>query len=84
MLALVARRSDGGVEIDVSDEGPGFPTEFATHAFERFARADRARTSEGVGLGLAIVEAIAEAHGGRAAVLDRAPTTLRIWLPTAL
>ena len=82
-IALVARRSVGGIEIDVSDEGPGFPPEFVAHAFERFARSDRTRTSQGVGLGLAIVQAIAEAHGGSAVILGTVPTTLRIWLPTA-
>jgi two-component system OmpR family sensor kinase len=80
-IVLVARPSPGGTEIDVSDEGPGFPPEFAAHAFERFARGDRAR--EGVGLGLAIVEAITKAHGGTAMVVSTAPTTLRIWLPAA-
>jgi two-component system OmpR family sensor kinase len=82
-IVLVARRSVGGIEIDVTDDGPGFPPQFAAHAFERFARGDRTRTSQGVGLGLAIVQAIAEAHGGNAVVLGTAPTTLRIWLPTA-
>jgi len=82
-IVLVARSSAGGVEIDVSDEGPGFPPDFVAHAFARFARGDRARSSEGVGLGLAIVQAIAHAHGGTVAVLGTAPTTLRIWLPSA-
>ena len=82
-IVLVARSSAGGIEIDVSDEGVGFPPDLAARAFERFARGDRTRTNEGIGLGLAIVQAIAEAHGGRAAVLVTAPTTLRIWLPNA-
>ena len=82
-VALVARSSLGGIEIDVSDEGPGFAPDFAAHAFERFARGERARGGEGVGLGLAIVQAIAEAHGGGAVVVGLAPTTLRIWLPVA-
>lgn len=55
-----------GVHIEVSDHGPGFPEDFLPHAFERFRRADaaRARHDGGAGLGLAIVAAIAEAHGG--------------------
>jgi signal transduction histidine kinase len=48
----------------VEDEGPGFPPEFLPHAFERFARAEDARTGGTAGLGLAIVDAIARAHGG--------------------
>ena len=54
--------------IEVSDSGPGFPPEFLPHAFERFRRPDsgRARSQGGAGLGLAIVQAIALAHGGRA------------------
>jgi len=83
-IMLVGRGAAGGLEIDVADEGPGFPPHLAARAFERFARGDRARTGEGVGLGLAIVQAIAEAHGGRATVVDIAPTTLRIWLPSAV
>ncbi len=48
----------------VSDEGPGFPPDFAPRAFERFSRADEARSGGGAGLGLAIVAAVARAHGG--------------------
>jgi len=58
----------GQVEVHVTDEGPGFPPEFLALAFERFTRPDsgRARSDGGAGLGLAIVSAIAGAHGGRA------------------
>jgi len=54
--------------IEVRDRGPGFPRDFLPHAFERFRRPgqDRARSAGGAGLGLAIVQAIALAHGGRA------------------
>ena len=55
---------DGRVVLHVRDDGPGFPTEFLPHAFERFSRADAGRTGAGAGLGLAIVDTIATAHGG--------------------
>ena len=56
----------------VHDDGPGFPSGLVDHAFERFARADEARTSTGgVGLGLALVEAIVSAHGGRVTLASR-------------
>jgi len=52
--------------LSVADSGPGFPPEFLAQAFEPFSRADAGRTREegGAGLGLAIVQAVAEAHGG--------------------
>jgi len=59
---------DGLVELHVTDEGSGFPPEFLGRAFERFARADEARTRGSSGLGLSIVRVIAEAHGGSAHV----------------
>ena len=55
-----------GVTIHVEDGGPGFPSGFIDHAFERFSRADPARNAGGSGLGLAIVDVIARAHGGTA------------------
>jgi signal transduction histidine kinase len=60
----------GEVAIEIADEGCGVPPDALGEIFHRFARADAARTRVrgGVGLGLAIVEAIAEAHGGRCAV----------------
>jgi signal transduction histidine kinase len=66
-----ARREDGTVELHVEDDGPGIPPQFAEHAFERFTRADDARGGEGAGLGLAIVAAIARAHGGDAGLSQR-------------
>src|SRR5207237_8399397 len=77
-IRLSAIRSGDSVELHVSDEGPGFPPEFAEHAFERFARAEESRTSSGAGLGLAIVAAVAEAHGGSAAVGEGAVVSIRV------
>ena len=63
-IQLSARRAPGVVEFAVRDAGPGLPESFAARAFERFTRADAARSGPGAGLGLAIVDLIARAHGG--------------------
>src|SRR5207237_8283739 len=57
---------DGGARLEVSDEGPGIPDSEAARVFERFYRADSARSSSdgGAGLGLAIARWIVELHGG--------------------
>jgi signal transduction histidine kinase len=67
-VTLGATRVDGRVEMHVTDEGGGFPPEFAGHAFDRFSRADDARSGGGSGLGLAIVALVADAHGGEAGI----------------
>ena len=56
--------------IVVEDSGPGIPPDELERVFERFFRADpsRSRASGGVGLGLSIVAAVADAHGGSATV----------------
>ena len=60
----------GEIVIEVRDEGCGVPSSALERIFDRFARADAARTRSagGVGLGLAIVDAIAKGHGGRCTV----------------
>jgi two-component system, OmpR family, sensor kinase len=65
-VRLEAARRDGEVELRVADEGPGFAPELMPVAFDRFTRRDEARGDGAAGLGLAIVAAIARAHGGSA------------------
>ncbi len=63
----------GGVQLTVADNGEGIAPEHLPHIFERFYRADRPRSRSrgGIGLGLAIVEATVEAHGGSIDVESR-------------
>jgi two-component system OmpR family sensor kinase len=79
------RRVDGTAEIAVSDAGPGLDDVQLTQVFERFYRADssRSRASGGVGLGLSIVAAVTEAHGGRVSASSGpgAGAVFRIELP---
>jgi signal transduction histidine kinase len=69
-IVLRAYAAGGEIVIEVADEGCGVPPEALDRIFDRFARADGARTRAqgGVGLGLSIADAIAKAHGGRCTV----------------
>jgi signal transduction histidine kinase len=66
VIALSARAAGHDLVIEVADEGCGLPTDALELIFDRFARADsaRSRAEGGAGLGLAIVDAVARAHGG--------------------
>jgi signal transduction histidine kinase len=70
-VRLEAAEQDGTLVLRVGDDGAGFPPAFIDRAFERFSRADRSRETAGVGLGLAIVAAIANAHGGTTGASNR-------------
>lgn len=59
------RRSSGDVEFSVTDNGPGVPDGDRERVLQRFVRLDNSRTEPGSGLGLSLVTAVAEAHGGR-------------------
>jgi heavy metal sensor kinase len=64
-IAVSAGRGpDGMLSVTVADTGSGIPAEHVPHVFDRFYRADPARTTDGAGLGLAIALEIARAHGG--------------------
>jgi two-component system sensor histidine kinase KdpD len=66
-ITVAAGRWDGGVQIRISDQGPGVPAEQRERVFEPFVRGEG---SSGTGLGLAISRAIVEGHGGRIRIAD--------------
>jgi signal transduction histidine kinase len=80
----VAERGEFAV-LEVGDDGPGIPVEEQALVFDRFARASGAaeRAVPGAGLGLTVVKAIVEGHGGEIGVLSApgAGTTMRVALP---
>jgi two-component system, OmpR family, sensor kinase len=82
VMAGVGKTPEGAAVVTVTDDGGGIPPEFVDQVFARFARADAARAATGhreaasaaegtSGLGLSIVESIAEAHGGRITVTSQ-------------
>jgi two-component system OmpR family sensor kinase len=88
-VIVLASRADGSdLDIEVRDDGPGFPADFLPDAFERFRRPDsgRSRGDGGAGLGLAIVRAIAGAHGGVVTASNRPSggAVIRLHLPGAI
>ncbi|MEC3848941.1 ATP-binding protein [Bacillus velezensis] len=83
---IAAQTVKDGLKIDIKDSGSGIPEEDLPFIFERFYKADKARTRgrAGTGLGLAIVKNIVEAHGGSIAVhssIDKG-TTFTFYIPT--
>lgn len=86
-IQVTARVADGGVEIDVTDNGPGIPPAQLEHIFERFVRGDAGLTQRvgGTGLGLAISKSLVELHGGTImvdSVVGRG-STFKVLLPAA-
>jgi two-component system OmpR family sensor kinase len=79
-VELAAEERNGLVELHVRDEGEGFSAAFRPRAFDRFSRADEARSRGGSGLGLSIVELVARAHGGDAGIGERPQGGADVWL----
>ena len=83
-VVLAAGRANGSLELHVVDEGRGFPEAFLERAFERFSRADEARSGGGTGLGLAIVATVASAHDGSAHAGNRPAGGADVWIEIPL
>nr|WP_297389895.1 response regulator [uncultured Roseateles sp.] len=87
-ITLTLRAADGGVRVEVRDEGQGIAPEFLPHVFDRFTQSDAASSRQhgGLGLGLAIVKSLVEAHGGWVEVHSEGRgrgAAFRFWLPGA-
>jgi two-component system sensor histidine kinase FlrB len=80
-VTLSVREHDHCVDLLVSDDGPGIPEDVIDRVFDPFFTT----RSSGTGLGLAVVQSVAQGHGGEATVLETSPagTTLRLRLPQA-
>jgi len=88
LVRVDVKPQPASVVISVADDGPGFPPELLPSVFDRFTRSDTARGREagGAGLGLAIVAALAQAHGGRVEASNSGPlggAVVTVTIPSA-
>jgi signal transduction histidine kinase len=79
-VEIFAEAKNGTVELHVADHGAGFDESFLSRAFDRFSRADEARGRAGAGLGLSIVQLIADVHGGSVGAANRPNGGADVWL----
>ena len=82
-IQIALFRYDANFEVAVSDNGSGIPAEHLPRVFDRFYRAESSRSSDGAGLGLALVKSIVELHSGSASI-ESSPgrgTTVRLMFP---
>ena len=80
-VKITVRTGDSAAELIIEDDGPGFPPALRPHVLERFVKGPH---SQGHGLGLAFVNAVAQAHGGSVQVSDRPGGGARIALAMPL
>ncbi|MEA1050828.1 ATP-binding protein [Lamprobacter modestohalophilus] len=81
-IRLHAECSETHVELSVTDEGPGIPPELRDKVLQRFFRIDESRAAPGHGLGLSLVQAVAQLHGAALSLEDAAPgLRVRLRLP---
>jgi signal transduction histidine kinase len=84
-VELSGERRGDRIRLAVRDSGPGIPEEHLSHVFDRFYKADPSRSHPGSGLGLSIVRAIIQRHGGSVSA-QNAPAggaLFEIWLPVS-
>lgn len=79
-IAMSLATSEAGAEIAVEDSGCGIAPEHISRIFDRFYRVDPSRSSEGTGLGLALVKSIADLHGGTVSVTSEVGRGTRVTL----
>jgi signal transduction histidine kinase len=72
-VAVILTASENGATIEVTDNGPGVPSDQRDKVFERFYRLDPSRSSPGSGLGLSLVSAVLRLHNGQVQLRDNAP-----------
>ncbi len=82
-VEITAQEKDSNVVISFSDNGVGIPSEDLPRIFDRLYRGDKSRSQKGLGLGLCMVKAVVEAHGGtvEAESVEGKGTIIRIFLP---
>jgi signal transduction histidine kinase len=78
IVTLGAAMHPDRVDLSVRDQGPGIPLDDRDRATERFFRGEAARHTPGAGLGLALVQAVAQLHGGTLSLRDADPGLLAV------
>ena len=84
MTFRTRQTASGDIEFSVTDTGPGIPADQRERVLERFVRLEKSRTQQGSGLGLSLVSAVAERHGGRLELSEGARSPLGPGLRAAL
>ncbi len=82
-VEIESKKTDGKIEVSLTDYGAGISKEDLPHIFDRFYRSDKSRTEKGFGLGLSIAKKIIEGHGGEITVESKPDkkTTFTVSLP---
>jgi two-component system sensor histidine kinase BaeS len=84
-VELSGERRGDRIRLAIRDTGPGIPEEHLSHVFDRFYKADPSRSRAGSGLGLSIVRAIVQRHGGTVSAQNAAGggALFEMWLPVS-